>query len=277
MKMHRSPRTDVLFGVGVVDVDPGFEIEIAFKFLARTAWVRWIGFSGRRDIAQDALPTVQPEALESLRIEGQRMPSPPPSLQQVLDANIAASKRTTEYAWVKVCVDADGTVTSAKPRETTSAEWLEFAQATIATWKFKPFLVGSQALPVCAHERLVYPPDKARNEIFPVAYGGNTASDPILLPPTSLNRVSGETMIAPDNETKAAFSQLGGGLAVAAFKVCLDERGTVTRVTRLEPSGLERWDQHIAETMRTWRYEPVVLKGKPAAVCTGVTMMYRQN
>src|SRR4051812_34771980 len=75
MKMQRSTRSDVLFGVAVVDVDPGFEIEVAFKFLARTAWVRWIGFSGRRGTAQDALPTVQPEALETNRIEGELMPS----------------------------------------------------------------------------------------------------------------------------------------------------------------------------------------------------------
>ncbi len=274
MTMHPSPRQDAVFGVGVVDIDPGFEVEVGLKFVSRNVWVRSIGFAGRRNLT-DALPTVQQEVFEANRIAGDPAPMPDATLRAALDTARAATKRPFDYAWMKVCIDGEGNVSSVKPRETTSVEWIDAVTAAISTWKFKPFLVGTQPLPVCVQERLTYPADPTHELRLPVL---TDQDDAVMIAPTAVERTTGDKVIAPDDDVKTALSKLGGGMLVSAFKVCFDQRGTVVDVTSLAQSGSASWDQKIDRTIRaTWRYSPFIINGAPQKACTSVTFIYHQG
>jgi outer membrane biosynthesis protein TonB len=92
-----------------------------------------------------------------------------------------------------------------------------------------------------------------------------------------LKRVEGEKLITPDDSDKTMIAQSGGELIVASFKVCLDDKGAVSDGTTLESSGVSSYDAKLVRTMHKWRYEPVILKGKATAVCTGLTFVYNQS
>lgn len=64
---------------------------------------------------------------------------------------------------------------------------------------------------------------------------------------------------------------------VAAFEMCLDDEGAVTRVQTLESSGYPAYDEHLRSGIETWRYRPFEKEGKPVPVCTVVTFIYKQG
>lgn len=88
------------------------------------------------------------------------------------------------------------------------------------------------------------------------------------------NRIAGGSPIAPPDEVMQAIKK-SGTPAVGAEKLCIDERGAVSSVTILKSTGYEAYDQTIVSEMRTWRYRPFLINGKPAPVCTAVTFIYR--
>ena len=135
-KVALSPRKDALPDVVVLTYPPGIELEARFADLASGRTLTWVGYVSRHDVA-DALPTISPDALESLRLAGQRE-TPNADLQP------------PAYAWVKLCIDGEGTVTSTHVRQATSHKAArELVEAT-RDWKFKPFVPAGQPLPVCS-------------------------------------------------------------------------------------------------------------------------------
>ena len=117
--MTTSTRTDAMPGVAVLEYAPGVEIEAKFEDRGRGSTVTWIGYSGRRGML-DALPTVSPAVLESSRVEGDPAAEPSAEEAAVLAAEARARGEAYSWAWMKVCLDAEGTITGVHAREASS-------------------------------------------------------------------------------------------------------------------------------------------------------------
>jgi hypothetical protein len=64
---------------------------------------------------------------------------------------------------------------------------------------------------------------------------------------------------------------------VHTSKVCLAVDGHISSVTMLRSSGLPGYDEKIRKQISsTWEYSPFQINGKPAPVCTSVSIIYVQ-
>ncbi len=100
-----------------------------------------------------------------------------------------------------------------------------------------------------------------------------------MVPPTVIEgrRISGTAAIAPDDVTKTLIMEARKTKLVGSYKLCLSAQGEVVDVAILKPTGFWAYDAKIVREMRTWRYRPYEVNGKPAPVCTAVTFIYRQR
>jgi TonB family protein len=94
---------------------------------------------------------------------------------------------------------------------------------------------------------------------------------------SALKRISGDTQIQPPDITKIQMSRDGISKATATFTICLDANGALTSIKLAHPSGYSGYDERLAEGIRAWRYQPFMLDGKGAPVCSAVTFIYRIN
>lgn len=268
MKLKVGTRGDALPDVAVLTYEPGFELEAQFIEKPDGAWLSWIGWVARHDTA-DALPTIAPEALETLRAAGTREPA-----VTGLDASIATSKRKYAYAWAKLCIDADGNVTGAHVREASSTRALHAFVDAIGDWKFKPFAPKGQPIPVCSMMLLARPLATARaHEQIPMPMTGDKPQ----VNPADLERIAGERLIAPDDDDKTRIQKAGSPRMIGAFKVCIGTSGHVDEVTMLRSTGLTTYDHKLITKIKQWQYKPYLDDGEPKAVCTAVNFIYSQR
>lgn len=268
LKLQVGTRGDALPDVAVLTYAPGFELEAQFTEKPDGAALSWIGWVARHDTA-DALPTIAPEALEALRVAGAREPA-----VTGLDASIASSRRKYAYAWTKLCIDAEGTVTGAHVREASSTRALHAFSDAIADWKFKPFAPKGQPIPVCSMMLLGTPLATAlAQEKIPMPMTGDEPS----VNPADLERIAGTKLIVPDDEDKVRIEKAGRPTLIGAFKVCLDTSGRVEEIDILRSTGLSTYDRKLITTMKHWQYKPYLDDGEPKAVCTAVNFIYRQR
>jgi hypothetical protein len=256
-------RTSLLNGFTVI-YPPGIELEAVFVTEWRMRdeppeadYLGWLGFSGRESAA-DALPSITQELLESHRRRGAG------ELDHVLlDRELAARRLTELFAWLKVCIDASGTVTSVRPRLTNSLTAQQAFLAAASAWRFEPIVLGGQPAPVCAMMLFGYPRAPDLPLPFVVAAG---ATD---LPLVSLEALgpprAGELTLHPD--WMSEFTSTG---ALA----CIDETGAVDRVVIARRSGFADDDERARHTLRGWAFAPYVVDGRPVRVCVA-TMMRR--
>lgn len=154
VKLQVSTRRAATEDGAVLTIDPGIEVEILFD----GARVRWLSFAGKR--AGDALlPTLTAQAFEALRTAGTT------KLDAVLKKPLEGPLKhnASVSAWMRICLDATGLVTSATVRE--SEPEIEVVKsafaAAVGDWKFKPFTPGGVATPACSLSLLTYPAAKA--------------------------------------------------------------------------------------------------------------------
>lgn len=102
---------------------------------------------------------------------------------------------------------------------------------------------------------------------------------PKIVPQVALEqqRLSGEKHIVPSDEVKLQIKREGKTRVVTTVKMCLSSGGVVNKLTMLKSSGYPTYDQAIKATMRSWRYRPFMVNGKPVPVCTSVTFIYNQK
>lgn len=273
LELQEATRTDVLFGVSVLEYSPGIEIETVFRFIDRQPRLAWIGYSGRRDL-RDGLPTITPAALEYLRIDGDRKATPHPDHARAIEAENTALGVPYAYAWMKVCIDAEGSITGTHTREVSSPRAETAFREQILRWKFRPMRLGSRAIPACATLRLTHP-ETADPEELPLAFPDIAGF--IRVPPRQTKRIAGDITIVPNDEEKVLVQRSRVTTLVGAYRYCFDETGKVVDVTRLEPTGLLGYDRRLKEGITTWRFAPYMLDGKAVKVCTGVKFIYKQQ
>ncbi len=87
-------------------------------------------------------------------------------------------------------------------------------------------------------------------------------------------RVAGHAQIRPPESVRVALFRSQDRRIQGLVKMCLSERGAVSSLRMLKPTGYQAYDQKILSGMRSWRYQPYTINGQAAAVCTTVTFVY---
>lgn len=268
IKLTVSPRKDSLPDVVVLDYEPGFEIEARFIDKSDGPWLSWIGYEARRDLV-DALPTISPDTLESLRSAGMREPP-------VTGLDSGPQRDDHPYAWLKTCIDADGKVTGEHVREASSPAAARAFSAAIADWSFKPFAPAGQPLPVCAMVLVATPLAEALAQAA-IPMPTRTPEDRIFIGPAHLHRMNGNKNVVPDDVDKLAIQTAGIGRVIGTFQFCIDEAGHVGDLALLRSTSVPRYDAKILREISHWGFEPYIDDNKPVPVCTAVTFIYSQR
>jgi len=272
LQLAVSARNDSLPDVLLFTYGPGLELEARLIETEDGPWLAWIGYVARRDM-QDALPTVSASALESLRVEGdsQAPLAGPGAFDELAVLKVA-------YAWMKVCIDGTGAVTGAHVREASSPRAARTFGAAIQTWKFRPFMLGTQPTPVCSMVRMFYPSEKTPDKEtlpLPVPEG---SGDVVNVPPAMLGkRTAGKILVTPDDMDKVRIQKSRVRKLIAALHYCIDVNGHVSRVRLIRSSGLPRYDARLVKAAEGWAFPPFLDEGKPVVVCSSTHFIYTQK
>jgi periplasmic protein TonB len=99
---------------------------------------------------------------------------------------------------------------------------------------------------------------------------------PKVVPQVALEaqRISGEKDIQPPNDVATQMARTGKG-TVGVVKMCLNNGGSVDKISVLKSTNYPSYDNKIKSKMREWRYRPFQVNGKAVPVCTSVTFIYR--
>ena len=281
--LHWQPsnRSEQLADVVVLTYPPGIEIEARVVPELSGPRITWIGFVSRRD-ESSAPPSITPEAFDTLRTAGDRNGPLDAAVAPTLELDHDFSKHA--YTWFQVCLDSEGKVTGIHARkETSQAAARAFADAA-SRWTFRPFTMGGQAIPVCSLIRMAYPadPPTADDNILPLPRPPSAdvllAKDFIELPAKVLqgHRISGQTIIQPDDQTRVAIQQRHIRAVAVMFRICLNAHGHVESIDLLHSSGFATYDRELARAIRSWVYTPYVVDDKPVQACSAVTFIYHQ-
>jgi TonB family protein len=266
LELTRSERSDALPDVVVLTYGPGIELEARLIDTHDGPWLAWIGYVARRNL-QDALPTITPAALEQLRLAGD--PQAPLAGPSTFASGTSA--------WLKICIDRTGAVSSAQVREATSPHAARaFADAT-KTWQFRPLLLGGQPAPACAMLQMTYPAsERPPHEQLPLPVP-DAPEELTNVPSRVLERVAGTTLVVPDDIEKVRLQKAHLLHLVSAFHFCIDTTGHVSRVAILRSSGLPGYDRKLVAAIGGWSYKPFLDEGTAVPVCSSVHFVYRQR
>ena len=86
---------------------------------------------------------------------------------------------------------------------------------------------------------------------------------------------TGDSAIVPDDIDRVNLPV--GSRATGRFQLCLDEGGKPSSVAIVSSTGLPGYDRKIVARMRAWVFDPIAVDGKPAKVCTVLTIAYEQK
>ncbi|HEY4058358.1 MAG TPA: hypothetical protein VGM39_17215 [Kofleriaceae bacterium] len=254
LKLESGPRRSELAGVSVLSY-AGLEIE---AWIDRGA-LTWIGYVDHHDL-RDAIPTITRPQLEALRIAGDPPGHVTPELPAAADA------------WLRVCLDGTGNVTSAAPVQVSSAlAYDAFATAT-RDWRFRPFTFHGLAMPACAFVRLARPADAGEPSLPLPLFA---AHGPLVIEIAALGKRTGGTdAVRPDGATEAAIDRVKVAPLDTTVRFCIDTRGSMISSTLAQSSGVAPWDAQMVALVRGWKYAPFVIANQPIPVCSYATLVY---
>jgi protein TonB len=134
------------------------------------------------------------------------------------------------------------------------------------------FCVGPQCDPLAPKLAPVVPPSGDVDD-------DDTGGDEQIVPQVAIDKrqISGDRQIRPASETKVKMVRAGDMRVVTTVKMCVSARGTVNRLELLSSSGYPAYDRKVLNQIRTWRYRPFEVNGKPVPVCTAVTLIYTMS
>ncbi len=300
LKIQMTTRKSALRDGGLLTVDPGIEIELAF----RGETLRYVGFPMQTG-ADRAIPMLTAQALESLRTAGTTLLDA--KVAPALDLELARQRVPVLTAWVRLCLDPKGEITRFGTSNSSSTATSDAFLKAIDDRKFKPFVVRGTPQYACAVALLSYPGARAPaveaypSSVAPVGaitrtfdfdddfelYGGLIGGppppppppppvSPQTVPPSQIEalRIAGSKTIVPNLDTRADIISAGKSRVVASYKLCLDDKGSVSTATALKSSGFPAYDRKINAEIRQWIFKPYKLNGRAVPVCTAVTFTY---
>lgn len=121
-------------------------------------------------------------------------------------------------------------------------------------------------------ETLPLPPPPTHSNVEPITFSGDHAKKLV-----EGRRISGNKLIAPDDDIKTAIGKSRVDTVRGNFRVCLDESGSVESVLPLRSTGYASYDRKIMGGIMSWKYSPYLVDDKPVPVCTGVNFIYTQR
>jgi protein TonB len=98
---------------------------------------------------------------------------------------------------------------------------------------------------------------------------------PALVPIGELRRVSGDPQIQLPPAALGQVRDAGKTRLEVTALLCVDETGAPESVSFRQPSGFPAVDDAIRAGMRTWRYAPFTVDGRPARACAIVRFTYQ--
>lgn len=283
LHLQRSARADALGDVVVMSYAPGFEVEARVVNERSGPRLAWIGFVSRR--AAQEQPTITLDALEALRVSGDRNGPLDPALARALVLDPTPTSKA-EYTWLKICIDDGGAVTSAHPYETTSLAATAAFKDAASKWTFRPFTIQGQPVPVCAMVRPTFPagagpaietlplpppPSRSKQQV-PIVFAEGAARNF-----TVGKRIKGEIHIIPDDRIKVDLTKSGISRLSGRFRVCVDDHGAVESVLPLRSTGYASYDRAILGKILQWVYSPFLVDDRPVPVCIAVAFNYSQR
>jgi hypothetical protein len=190
------------------------------------------------------------------------------ALQVVLAPMPAPGKPTPGWIVANLTADANEASQSLGP---------EYAGATFQVLDVSPF---PRACPGGAAGCVALFADAAT--VVPAqATGSDSAAAPAAAPPApppptvasgKLQRRTGDLVIAPGDAARQAIAATGTPLAVAVVKVCVAADGRVESDKLVKTSNVAAYDHQLLDDIKAhWTFEPVVINGSPAAVCSSFT------
>ena len=87
-------------------------------------------------------------------------------------------------------------------------------------------------------------------------------------------RIAGNERIMPPDSVRIAMHRNEQRRLEGTIKMCLDDRGFVTRLRTLRSTGFQAYDRKLMREMRHWRYHPYKVNGKPVPVCAPIVFIY---
>lgn len=104
-----------------------------------------------------------------------------------------------------------------------------------------------------------------------------TSATPVEARTSAALRIDGDEQISPDALTAREILRAERTSVVGVFQVCIDSKGDVADIAVVKSTSFLAYDAKIQRQIRTWKYQPVLLGGQPAPICTMVTLIYQQK
>jgi hypothetical protein len=155
-----------------------------------------------------------------------------------------------------------------KEHENATASYARACRVYLEAVSHMPYADAVQKHP-CRHasELAVVPPPESLER----------TNSPGSLHAIEARRISGKPRIIPPKLVRTAMARSGRSRIDADVRMCLSLSGLVVSLRIVRSSEFASYDLKLLENMRTWRYSPFLIDGKPSPVCTAITFVYTQR
>jgi TonB family protein len=100
-------------------------------------------------------------------------------------------------------------------------------------------------------------------------------ADPLIHISDKLQRVAGKVNIRPSPTTRSLMERAGVSSVTGLFEVCISRDGGVTGATVKQSTGYDDYDAKLLRSIHDWRYQPHMINGAPAPVCSTVEYVFQ--
>jgi len=263
--LNKGPRQGALPDEVLYVYGPGIEVSARFQLGdGGAAHVEEIGY-----IEGGSNPTLTPSAFDALRGGTNELKFTDAQRDQL-------DKIGDTSAWLKICVDSDGSVTDVRTIEASSPYAGEVYAEAVKAWRVTPFQLRDHAIPACTVHKFGYPNASNELEALPLPTAAEGGPPSVYLDSLG-TRIAGTSEIVPDSPTKIELAQNGNPPLAAGVRFCIDGSGKVSTVKVVAPSGLKVYDDELQSGVKAWAFKPYLRDGKAIPVCSAVTFHYSQS
>jgi hypothetical protein len=96
----------------------------------------------------------------------------------------------------------------------------------------------------------------------------------VTIPESDASRISGNSRIEAPQNVKVLMQRADDDRVVGTIKLCVNDRGDVTRTSVARSTGYDDYDDRLVSEMSQWRYKPLIRDGAATPFCTFVTLVY---
>ena len=260
VRLEPRPRGDpaLVYGPGVqliVERDDGL--------------VKQIAAAGPSPLARPTVPTpiVRMDVLAAHLVAGPRDLEPAPAVRDA----IAGSKDHVASVDLWMCVSATGKVAAVRELgHVGPASYALAVEQAVGEWRFSPIEWRGKPIAVCSYVSSRYPTADEPPPPPPPPPGSPPGVSGARL---ETNRTAGVREIVPDAAMRAGLEVVHKDRVASTFKLCVDVRGGISKVSTLLSTGSPAYDRKITSEIWAWRFRPFFIDGVVQPVCAAVTFI----